>query len=101
MSASDYKTRVLKIAREILAMRPGTHPKSALREASAIAKSRDTYRVTAEKKSGSGSRSDWDDLPGHVEATIRKQRQAASERKKSKRKLPDAEKVSGGGVTPR
>ncbi|WP_420194835.1 hypothetical protein [Marinobacter sp. GH_1] len=101
MANLTYKERILKIAEEILAMRPGTHPKAALREAKAIAKTRQTYRVSADQKKASHSKTDWDSLPEHVKATISKQKAAEAERRKSGRQLEKTKIVSGGGVSPR
>lgn len=96
-----YEQRVLKIAKEIMSIRPGVHPKSALREAKAIARTRDTYRVSAEQKHVSCKRLDFKELPEYVKLTIKKQKKAEVERIKTGRKLPTLKFLSGGGVSPR
>lgn len=99
MSLSEYERRVLKIAEEILSMRPGSSPKAALREAKAIAKTRDTYQVKAEHKVTAHNQGTWKEVPDHIKRTIQKQRQADLERQRSGRRLPKGRKVSGGKVS--
>lgn len=101
MTNLSYKERVLKIAKEIQEMRPGSHPKAVLREAKAIAITRDTYRVSADQKRTTYSKTDWDKLPEHVKATISKQKKAETERKAAGRQLAKIKVVSGGSVSPR
>lgn len=100
MTNLTYNERVLKIAKEIMTMRPGTHPKAALREAKSIAKTRDTYKVSVDQKE-SLKQTRREAIPDHIKATIKRQKAAEAERKKAGRKLPRAKVVSGGGVSPR
>ena len=101
MANLTYDQRVVKIAGEILAIRPGTHPKAAIREAKALARIRDTYRVSAEEKITSNKKTKWETIPEHIQATIRKQKLAEEERRKAGRELATVKIVSGGGVSPR
>jgi hypothetical protein len=101
MTNLTYQERILKIAREIMEERLGTHPKAALREAKAIAKTRDTYRVSADQKTKNYIKTDWGKLPEHVKATISRQKIAEAERKSAGRQLPKTKVVSGGAVSPR
>ena len=101
MATLTYEERTLKIAKEILSIRPGIHLKAALREAKAIAKIRDTYQVSAEQKNDVYSKVSRNSLPEHVKATISKQKNADAERRRAGRKSVRIKIISGGAVSPK
>ncbi len=94
----NYQKRVAAIAAEIIALRPGTHPKSAIREAKVIARLRSVYRVPAEAKIEKPDcvRFEHKEVPSHIRAPMVRVKRADAERSRLGIKGLQAKMVRGG-----
>jgi hypothetical protein len=99
--SKSFEARVLKIASEIRNIHP-LKPKSAInKEARAIAKHRNTYKVASEEKSTIDKKTKWKNLPEDVKLNIKKSISADKVRQSKGLKLPKAKMLPGGKVSPK
>ena len=88
--------QIVQIALQIMKESPGTSKQKALRHAKDISKQRGRYKVTSSEKPSTSCRTDFDDLPPHVQRNIVRVNKAAAERKAAGRSLPSKNVVQGG-----
>ena len=81
---------------------PTMNPKTALKHAKSIVGNRNgIYKVTADQKNTSETKTPWTKLPEHVRLNIVRQQMAEEHRDAIGFELPAVHFVSGGKVSPR